>query len=159
MNYQLRLRLETQQLRAYRLEQQLNFELKFRTLHPGDRLWVRDQATVSLEKPNNIALVVITNKGTLRCNRSALVVTTKHPVMEHSGDDVPSETTTALSPTLPSKITRSQQLPQTSQKRKVGAAMLTSPGTVPAAGSLHGHVVLSKLNYSFRNSYEATKAL
>ena len=79
-----------------------------------------------------------TNKGTLRRDRSALVVTTKHPVTQHSTKDLPSETTTAPNPTLPSPIPPSQQSPQTPRKPTAGQAMLTTPETAPAAESPRG---------------------
>ena len=129
--------------RSYRLNQQLSFNKRHRavklpTLHPGDHVWVRDQDRHGLilgktEQPRSY--LVDTNKGTLRRNRSALVVTTKHPVTEHSTEDLPSETTTAPNPTLPSPIPPSQQSPQTPRKPTAGQAMLTTPETAPAAES------------------------
>ena len=132
--------------RSYRLNQQLSFNKRHRavelpTLHPGDHVWVRDQDRHGLilgktEQPRSY--LVDTNKGTLRRNRSALVVTTKHPVTEHSTEDLPSETTTAPNPTLPSPIPPSQQSPQTPRKPTAGQAMLTTPETAPAAESPRG---------------------
>ena len=132
--------------RSYRLNQQLSFNKRHRAvelpvLHPGDHVWVRDQDRHGLilgktEQPRSY--FVDTNKGTLQRNRSALVVTTKHPATEHSTEDLPSETTTAPNPTLPSPIPPSQQSPQTPQKPTAGRAMVTTPGTAPAAESPHG---------------------
>ena len=132
--------------RSYRLNQQLSFNKRHRAvklpaLHPGDHVWVRDQDRHGLilgktEQPRSY--LVDTNKGTLRRNRSALVVTTKHPTTEHSTEDRPSETTTAPNPTLPSPIPPSQQSPQTPRKPTSGQAMVTTSGTAPAAESPHG---------------------
>ena len=131
---------------SYRLNQQLSFNKRHRAvelpkLHPGDHVWVRDQDRHGLilgktEQPRSY--FVDTNKGTLRRNRSALVVTTKHPATAHSTEDLPSETTTAPNPTLPSPVPPSQQLPQTPPKPTAGRAMVTTPGTAPAAESPHG---------------------
>ena len=131
---------------SYRLNQQLSFNkshhaVELPKLHPGDHVWVRDQDRHGLilgktEQPRSY--FVDTNKETLRRNRSALVVTTKHPATEHSTEDLPSETTTAPNPTLPSPVPPSQQSPQTPRKPTAGRAMVTTPGTAPAAESPHG---------------------
>ena len=132
--------------RSYRLNQQLSFNKHHRvvelpTLHPGDHVWVRDQDRHGLilgktEQPHSY--LVDTNKGTLRRNRSALVVTTKRPVGAQSTKDLPSETTTAPNPTLPSPIPPLQQSQQTPRKPTAGQAMLPTPETAPAAESPHG---------------------
>ena len=83
----------------YRLNQQHNFDKRHRvqelpTLQPGDQVWIRDQdrhgqILGKTEQPRSY--LVSTEKGTLRRNRSALVVT-KDPKTEHSSDVVPPET-------------------------------------------------------------------
>ena len=132
--------------RCYRLNQQLSFNKRHRavelpTLHPGDHVWVRDQDRHGLilgKTKQPCSYLLDTNKGTLRRNRSALVVTTKCPVVDQSTEDLPSETTTAPNPTLPSLIPPPQQSQQTPRKPTAGQAMMTTPETAPAAESPHG---------------------
>ena len=139
--------------RSYRLNQQLSFNkrhhaVELPTLYRDDHVWVRDQDQHGLilgktEQPRSY--LMDTNKGTLRQNRSALVVTTKHPVTEHSTKYLPSETTTALSPTLPSPVPPSQQSSQTPQKLTAGQAMLTTPETALLLSLHMPHVLIPPL--------------
>ena len=131
--------------RSYRSNQQLNFNKRHRarellTLHPSDHVWVRGQDRHGFipgktEQPRSY--LVSTDKGTLRRNRSALVITTKNPVTEHSTADPPSETTRTTNSTLLSLIPQSQQSLQTPKKPKAESPTLTTSGTAPAAGSPH----------------------
>ena len=98
----------------------------------GERLrspWLYPEKTEQLR-----SYLVSTDKGTLL---SALVITTKNPLTEHSTDDPPSETTRTTNSTLSSLIPQSQQLPQTPKKPKAESPTLTTSGTAPAAGSPH----------------------
>lgn len=146
-NVQLKERqtVETKE-KSYRSNQQLSFNKRHRavalpTLHPGDHVWVRDQDRHGLilgntEQPRSY--LVDTNKGTLRRNRAALVITAKKTVTENSTEDLPSETTATPSPTLPSTIPSSQWSRQTPQKPRAGQAMLTTSETAPATETRHG---------------------
>ena len=100
-NVQPKERQKVEMKRSYRLNQQLSFDkrhhsLELPTLHPGDHVRGQDRHGLvpgKTKQPNSYLLD--TSKGTLRRNRSALVITTKHPVTEHSTEDLPSETITA----------------------------------------------------------------
>ena len=83
----------------WRLNQQLSFNKWHRAVElPDDHVLVRDQDQHGLilgKTEQSRSYFVDTNKGTLRRNCSALVVTTKHPATKHSTEDLPSGTTTA----------------------------------------------------------------
>ena len=141
-----------------RLNQQLSFNKWHRAVElPGDHVLLRDQDKhgLILGKTEQLrSYFVDTNKGTRRRNRSALVVTTKHPATEHSNEDLPSETTTAPNSTF----TNSTITAVAADKRETNGR--TSDGDFPRDSACCWVSTWPMCKYlnSFRKSCEATRA-
>ena len=109
-----------------RSKQQENFNLRYRArdlpnLREGDKVWVRDQsreADVLSKTPHPRSYLVKTEKGVLRCNRSALVSLTptqqKSPELHQTDPPLSEPATDQTTTQVPQTKKRGEEI--TSQK-------------------------------------------